>query len=344
LARFQKFIAAAALCLFSFTKAYSQDIHYSQHWASPLYANPANTGHFIGDWRLAGIYRNQWRAISGNAFNSLGASYDMQHIAWGQNFNSGIIVVADQSGSNYLRKSKAYLSGSYHIIAKGHKIGIGLQPGIVNISSDISKLRYDSQFDLGNGSEVFNPDMPSGEASLMPSKTYFDLNAGLLWTKRINPRFRPQAGLSFHHLTMPNQSLTGFSGADARVPVRYGLHLSAAYKAGDRLMLHPLAFYSSQRRATEIIVGGNAELLVQQDIVKSIYAGPHFRYGLSKNYDASIWVLGAKIQNFDVSISYDINISKLSAATSNRGAFEISVVYISKSTKPTKIFIPCDRL
>ena len=43
---------------------YSQDLHFSQFFNSPLSTNPANTG-FIpdGDYRLGVNYRNQWSAI-----------------------------------------------------------------------------------------------------------------------------------------------------------------------------------------------------------------------------------------------------------------------------------------
>jgi hypothetical protein len=35
-------------------------------------------------------------------------------------------------------------------------------------------------------------------------------------------------------------------------------------------------------------------------------------------------------RNFSVGLSYDVNISKLIAATNRRGGFEISVIYILK--------------
>ena len=48
----------------------SQDLHFSQHYASPLHLNPAMTGVFDFDFkekdlRLSSIYRQQWRTIRG---------------------------------------------------------------------------------------------------------------------------------------------------------------------------------------------------------------------------------------------------------------------------------------
>jgi len=38
----------------------AQDPNFSQFFASPLTLNPALTGKFDGNFRLAGNYRNQW--------------------------------------------------------------------------------------------------------------------------------------------------------------------------------------------------------------------------------------------------------------------------------------------
>ncbi|NJK86634.1 MAG: type IX secretion system membrane protein PorP/SprF [Bacteroidales bacterium] len=61
------------ISFFCFTKA--QDIHFSGYQASPLFINAANTGNFEGNWRLAGTYRDQWRALS-NPFTTAGISFD----------------------------------------------------------------------------------------------------------------------------------------------------------------------------------------------------------------------------------------------------------------------------
>lgn len=324
--------------------AQSQDIHFSQHWASPLFANPAQTGYFSGDWRLAGIYRNQWKAISGKAYNSAGISYDRQDFYYSEQINSGILMLVDHSGTEPITRTKAYLTGSYLKNINGHIIAMGVQPGVVNISTDLSSISYDSQYDLGNQNGVFNPGISNNEGTLDDSKTYFDLNLGALWTKKIAPKWRPMVGITLQHLTMPNESLVGNKSRASNVPLKTLVQISADYYVTPVLTVIPKAMYSKQRGATEMILGGNAEVALQHDVIKSVYAGTHFRYGMAQNYDASIWLIGTKFLNFDLAASYDINVSALSEATSNRGALELSLIYISGSTKPTKIKIPCDRL
>ena len=42
----------------------AQDIHFSQFYFSPLNLNPAATGIFDGDYRIAGNHRQQWRSVT----------------------------------------------------------------------------------------------------------------------------------------------------------------------------------------------------------------------------------------------------------------------------------------
>src|SRR6188768_2000492 len=42
----------------------AQDPNFSQFFASPLTLNPALTGKFDGNFRIAGNYRNQWPTIN----------------------------------------------------------------------------------------------------------------------------------------------------------------------------------------------------------------------------------------------------------------------------------------
>ena len=43
---------------------YSQDIHFSQFFETPLLRNPALAGIFKGDLRVQGVYRTQWGSVT----------------------------------------------------------------------------------------------------------------------------------------------------------------------------------------------------------------------------------------------------------------------------------------
>ncbi|HPH15903.1 MAG TPA: type IX secretion system membrane protein PorP/SprF, partial [Bacteroidales bacterium] len=92
----------------------------------------------------------------------------------------------------------------------------------------------------------------------------------------------------------------------------------------------------------ECLLGGEVEYKLSENIRP--YIGTSIRYGLSRNFDASSWIGGMQINNWRVGLSYDVNISGLQQATNNRGAFEVSLIYITPSVQSTFIKIPCDRL
>ena len=57
---------------------YSQDIHFSQNHLTPLLLNPANTGNYIGNWRLSNIMRTQWKQFSDPGYQTIAFGYDQK--------------------------------------------------------------------------------------------------------------------------------------------------------------------------------------------------------------------------------------------------------------------------
>src|SRR5688572_7759127 len=43
---------------------FSQDIHFSQFFETPLLRNPALAGIFSGDLKIQGVYRTQWNSVT----------------------------------------------------------------------------------------------------------------------------------------------------------------------------------------------------------------------------------------------------------------------------------------
>jgi hypothetical protein len=76
--------------------------------------------------------------------------------------------------------------------------------------------------------------------------------------------------------------------------------------------------------------------------IDHVFAGLNYRDGFNRNYDAMNLIVGARRQEWQVGISYDINVSDLSSVTHYRGAFELSVIYIAKSSEPSIFIVPCD--
>src|SRR4051812_14474115 len=87
-------------CAFITLKA--QDPNFSQFFASPLTLNPALTGKFDGNLRVAGNYRNQWPTIN-NAFTTYTASVDAgilkSAVPEFDQFGVGVLAFSDKSGN-----------------------------------------------------------------------------------------------------------------------------------------------------------------------------------------------------------------------------------------------------
>lgn len=321
----------------------AQDIHFTQFYAMPLLQNPANTGQFKGDCRFNGIYRNQWRSVDGQPYSTIGLSFDKQFYYFTQQINGGVLFLNDRSGYAPLSSTKFYLSGSALKLVNRHKLYAGIQAGIIYKYNDINKLTFDNQYHHG-GEEVFNPDFDNGEETLEAGFAYFNLNIGVSWSKKLSEKMTPKAGIALSNLTRPNESFSGERLKDTSVlALKKTFHGELIYTMSPKMDLVPRLMYQSQKKASSLMAGANLEYKMSEENSTVIYGGGMFRYGWSKNYDAAAWIIGARFKEFDMSVSFDLNISQLQEATKNRGAFEIAVSYICPSTQPLKIKVPCDR-
>lgn len=319
--------------------ANSQEIHFSQFYANALTANPANTAWYDGNIRLNGMYRTQWKAIDNKPYQTISLSAEKQFQFYDHSYGFGALFLRDESGYVGLKNDKFLVSGAFAADVNGHKLSGGLQLGLVYKYTDMLKYTYDEQFDLG-GDEVFNRNLENGELN---GKKIFHaaINFGVMWQKQLADRFIAEAGFSLFNINMPHESLYGIKLDNTKQLMRVAVQFGGTFSAAPRLNILPNLLFMRQEKSTDFLVGANFDYELGKK--SSVYIGTLFRYGLSENYDASIWIIGAKFNRFDIGFSYDINVSSLKEATSNRGAFEISVTYLTPSWKRSKVKIPCER-
>ncbi|MFQ3578746.1 MAG: PorP/SprF family type IX secretion system membrane protein [Bacteroidales bacterium] len=338
----KEFLISLIILLCFLENLYSQDIHFTQFYASPMTMNPAQTGFFDGDWRLSGIYRNQWRSVGKHPFSSAGLAFDKIFRMYSSQINAGILYINDISGVGNLTTNRFYVAGSYGRTIQGHFVQIGLQPGIVYETNDITKYSFDNQYELGNP-EIFNRQLPNGETSFNSSIVYPDVNIGILWSKRLSKSINPELGFTVFHINRPYRSLKGIKSDETHFPMRKSTYVGGKISLSHTNHIKPHIQYMFQKRADNLVIGGDFEHDLASNQIKSIFGGPLFRYGGSTNYDALALTTGLVYKQVRVGLSYDINLSSLQQATKNKGAWEVSIIYISSSTKPLVIQIPCDR-
>src|SRR6476661_6459875 len=138
--------------LFLIPCAFSQDLHFSQYFNSPLTTNPANTG-FIpdGDYRLGMNYRNQWSAIMAVPYKTMSAFGDVQLFkdrmdnGW---VGLGGVILHDVAGSGNLTSNKIYASVAYHqLLGNSSLLSLGFNAGYANKQINVANLKFPDQFD-----------------------------------------------------------------------------------------------------------------------------------------------------------------------------------------------------
>ncbi len=317
---------------------FSQDIHYSNFNASPLYLNPANTGNFTGDWRASGIYRNQWRAI-GVPFQTSSVSFDKSFYLYGQEISGGLFFINDESGIVGLNVNKIFLSGAYYKNINNNDFRVGLQVGYVFKSFNFDEMTFPNQFDMNSG--YFNTSLSSYEENVGDHTNYLDMNVGLIWRKKINI-FEPEIGLAVYHLNYPNQS---FAGENEHLPMRNVFHGSVKIYMSDELYLRPRGLYMSHYKATDFIAGTDAgyKILAKNTNVKEVFGGVYFRNGFGQSVNSLAILGGVTVGRLDIGITYDFNVVSSQSMPTTQGAFEITLAYKSISTVLNTYTIPCER-
>lgn len=332
-------------CLFALgTALRAQDPGFSQFFASPLTLNPAFTGKFNGVVRVAGNYRNQWPSIN-NAFITSTVSVDAgilkgrlpENDTWG----IGLMAMTDKTASGVLTSNFLSFSTAYHksLDEDGlHQIGVGFQGTYANKSLDGTRLHFENGLQLDG---TWLPDITEPINFRTVNVHYFDMNMGVLYNASTNGNNNYYFGASAYHLNRPKES---FLGVDTiNVPTRITLHGGGFFPvAGTPSTLYVSGLFNHQAGAHDFVLGGAWEINADNDEQSptNFYAGLWARF--SNVTDAVIPYVGLDYGNFNLGLSYDVNISSLKTASQSRGGIEISLIYIKKASEGHRT-IPCPR-
>ena len=307
----------------------AQDPNFSQFFASPLTLNPALTGKFDGNFRLAGNYRNQWPSIN-NAFVTKTGSADFHLLnnnlpeidRWG----FGVLFMNDQNGNGALRTNQFSLSTAYH---KGldengfHQIGVGFQGSYTDKSLNVSMLDFEDELTAlgftGQTSEIF----PQSDLQLK----YVDINAGILYNGSTNGYNNFYLGASMYHINRPKET---FQGGEFYLNSRTTLQAGGKLPTNEYNAFHFSSIYSFQANANNLMFGGAYAMNLNYDEENpvNVYMGAWARF--NNVTDALIPYVGLEFGDVQIGASYDVNISSLQPASNMRGGFELSVIYIKK--------------
>ncbi|MDZ4683404.1 MAG: PorP/SprF family type IX secretion system membrane protein [Saprospiraceae bacterium] len=310
----------------------AQDIHYSLYNMSPLTLNPALTGAFSGTARIGGIYRDQWASvISGKQFVTPSFYIDAPIFrGFGKKdwVGVGFTMFTDKAGSLSLQTAASLLSASYHLALnkKGTSIlTLGLQGGSVQRrAKGVTDFVFEDEFEtsVGGGGLGVNGSMDKAEGSA----SYLDFTAGLMLRAKLDDISAMELGVSYGHLTEPDYTLGAAMAGDedaGKRPARITAHGRYDREINEKWSVSPTFLYQTTASANEFALQGWASNQINKDFRLNMGLG--YRFG-----DAAQVLFGGDYKDLRVALSYDVNVSSLSAASNYQGGFELAAWYIIK--------------
>lgn len=315
----------------------AQDIHLTQFYTNQHNLNPAMVGMYNGDFRAVGNYRHQWPEINKPITTGM-VGFDKKFFFFKDEIDAGIFIANDNYSGFSLNTTKIFVTAGYRKIIKGHEVSAGIQLGGVFKSTDLSSQTFPDQWVYQDG--IFDPNVSNGEVDLNASQSFFDMNLGFAWSHDFK-KFKPTVGFSIFHVSRPKD--TYFTEQTERLRTRQSVQVLVDVPINKSFSAEPQFLYMWTTKVSDMVLGGNVKYHFQKSILKHVFLGVLYRGGFGRNSDAVAPVVGARVSNFDVGISYDLNVSKLSAQSSQKTTFELSIIYTAPLFSPKSVAIPCDR-
>ncbi len=325
----------------------AQDQHFTQFYASPLTLNPALTGVFNGRYRLAVVYRDQWRNVLDEPYVTMGGAIDTRFQLKSRRkvkndaFGVGVQFFSDRVPSVDFSTNQVMVSGAFHKSLNKNAsefLSLGFQLGIAQRNVNYERLDFGDQFNGNNGYTE-----PTSEVLPENNFSYGDIGVGLNYT--LSPR-RGTAfflGGAIHHITEPQVSFyidknandgTQFNGNN-KLHRKYTAHIGMQIPLGPYVQLLPRAMGYLQGPHLAMNAGSNVRFLINDRSGTALHVGgwarPVRNEDSSFKLDAAVVMLGLEFNNFLLGFSYDANLNSLSGTAGRRqGAFEISLAFLGQ--------------
>ena len=316
--------------------ASAQDIHFSQFFEAPLWRNPSLAGIYTGDIRVQAVYRDQWNSVT-DAYRTGSVNAEMKFpIGKSDDFvSTGLQVLFDKAGTIGWTTAHVLPAFNYHkslSSSQNRYLSLGVMGGWVQRRFDPSKMTTNNTFN--NGGIGPGENIPSSQFS------YLDGSVGLSYNSNLGPDPENNffLGGAYHHFNRPKGSF--YRNADIELEPKWVF--SAGFKFGvtDYSYITIQGDQSFQGGFQETVAGAMYGLKIGEDIEKPdyvIHAGAFLRWN-----DALIPALKLDYNPFSLTLSYDVNISKLKPSSYGRGGFELSVSYTG-FRKEQRDYLLCPR-
>ncbi len=274
----------------------AQDAHFSNWTQNPIHLSPSFAGDFDGKYRFSFQKRGQWASVS-VPFNTTSIGFEMPY----KDYGLGVQLLFDQAGSSNLSSTQINLN-----ISKGY-MGwrFGAQLGFATRQIDYSDLEFIETESVQSLNSNY-PDFSLGATK----KMVLDSDKKLL------------SGYSLFHLNSPNRA---FLDNEDMLSFRHQIFTVLNWTPIQGWAFQPSLMWMQQSTQAEFQLGGDALFdtgkYFNQDLV--LKAGTQFRVG-----DAIGFSMGAILNNTNIALHYEWNISELLPASNALGAWEFSLIHI----------------
>jgi type IX secretion system PorP/SprF family membrane protein len=320
--------ALKSLCLVA------QDHHFTQFYAAPLQLNPALTGAFDGKYRVGGVYRDQWRTLLDQPYQTYAFGADMRFAvnrtaSAKDKIGAGFSFMHDKVNQIGFSTTQFAFSGAYHKSLNAlntQYLSAGIQFAFMQRNVNYDYLTFQDGFD---GVSKF--DKLSYEKLPENNFSFGDLSMGVNYSSAPKGKVGLFVGLAMHHFAQPNIS---FYERPDIVPnklfTRYSAQLNVPIPINRRVTFTPRVLTSLQGPHLEMNLGANIRSVMNTSGT-AIHIGGWARPVRNQNnmtLDAIALLFGMEFNNILFGLSYDLNLPTLTNYKKIQNAFEISLIYL----------------
>jgi type IX secretion system PorP/SprF family membrane protein len=333
-------------------EAFAQDVGFSQFYDQPFLRNPALAGIFTGDVRLSASFRNQWQSVT-VPYTTYGLSSEIKipvNAVPNDNLTIGLELLRDVAGTSEFSTFQFLPAVNYSLPLSGVKtsyLSFGVMGGLMQQRFDPTKLVFNDQFVAGSNG-AFSVAPVTGQVFNNTSVNYPDLSVGVSYNGSLNDDADYYAGIGMFHLVPPKVGF--FEGnvitLNRKAAFNFGMvartsEIDQVIVYGDYFKQYDHGFRPVGVSTLQVGLLFNRDLWGEdEDNRKGITIGMLYRWN-----DAVIPVVQLEESKLAVSVSYDVNVSKLVVASQYRGGLELTLTYkdLLNSRRRKTGSIPCPK-
>ncbi len=322
--------------------AHSQDLTFSQFYETPLLRNPALAGVYNGDIRVSAVHRSQWQSITVPfQTSSVGVEYKLPVFNYNDYVTMGIQASYDVAGDIKLKRTQILPVFNFHKSLSENEdnyLSLAFMGGPIQSQFDPTQAKMDDQFVNGSYSSTNQ----SSQSFAQTGYTYWDASTGITFSSGFGEASRYYVGAAMFHFNKPKMNFFN-STSDVTVEPKMVFNGGITTQLSDNNRLIGFADYFKQG-GNRLFLGG---VLYETDLVQydegdniSFSYGAFYRWN-----DAVVPVVRLTMHEWQMGLTYDVNVSKLKTASQMRGGFELTASFrgFLNSTSSTADKVRCVR-